>query len=87
MLNTKTKTEAVHTTSLTFESPMGQKDGGKAWLREAFDLINKNKQVGALTVNFGLGGSISGMSFVEKEIISQKDIEFPAEPYKITPLS
>lgn len=79
-LKTRTVTSAVHRTNITYEAPAGaSKDGGRAWLAETFKLINSNRQVGSLTVNFGFGGSISSITFSESEIIPQKDIEFDSD--------
>ena len=76
MLNTKTTTHAVHKTAITYEAPAtAPKDGGKAWLNEAFTFIKNARQVGALTVHFGVGGTVSSMTFEEKELIPQRNIE------------
>lgn len=79
-LNTRTTTNAVHRTAITYEAPAGAtKDGGRAWLAETFRLINSSRQIGTLTVNFGLGGSITSVIFEEKELIPQKDIEISSD--------
>ena len=85
-LKTRTTTSAVHRTAITYDAPTGAaKDGGRAWLAETFKLINSNRQVGSLTVNFGFGGSISSISFSESEIIPQRDIDFDGDTEKVMP--
>ena len=75
-LKTKTITNAVHRTTITYEPPADAlKDGGRAWMVETFKLINSHHQVGVLTIAFGLGGSITSIIFEEKEVIPQRDIE------------
>ena len=79
-LKIKTVTHAVHTNTITFEAPANaSNDGGLRWLNEAFKAIHLNSQVGTLTVQFGLGGSICAMKFEEKEVIPQKNIEFASD--------
>lgn len=75
MIETRTVTHAVHRTTLTTET--SRKDGGKGFLLEVFDTIRANHQVGQLTVQFGVGGSISSVIFEERELIKQNQIEFP----------
>jgi len=80
MLKIKTVTHAVHTNTITFDPPAGfTNDGGQKWLNESFKAIHLNSQVGTLTVQFGLGGSICAMKFEEKEVIPQKNIEFASD--------
>lgn len=79
-LKTKTVTNAVHRTTITYEHPAySSKDGGKKWLLETFNLINTHHQVGVLTVAFGLGGSITSIIFEEKENIPQRNLEVETE--------
>jgi hypothetical protein len=68
-----TRTQAVHKTTITAEDK--KPDGGRALLIEAFDFIRSERQVGKLTAQFGIGGSISSLVFEESESIPQKDIE------------
>lgn len=76
-LNTRTTTHAVDRTTITYTPEPGEriKDGGKIFINEVFDLIQKNQQVGTLTVQFGTGGSISGVAFEEKQLIPQRDVQ------------
>ena len=79
-LKTKTVTNAVHRTTITYEPPADAiKDGGRKWLAETFNLINTHHQVGVLTVAFGLGGSITSIIFEEKEVIPQRNLEVETE--------
>lgn len=76
-LKIRTITHAVHKNTITFDAPINHApDGGQKWLNEAFKLIHLNSQVGALTVQFGPGGSVSSMIFEEREVIPQSKIEF-----------
>ena len=77
MLKITTVTHAVHSNTITFDAPPNHSnDGGLRWLTEAFKVIHLNSQVGTLTVQFGLGGSVCAMKFEERETIPQKNIEF-----------
>jgi hypothetical protein len=79
-LKTKTITNAVHRTTVTYEPPADAvKDGGRRWISETFNLINAHHQVGVLTVAFGLGGSITSIIFEEKETIPQRNLEVETE--------
>jgi len=73
-LKTRTVTQAVSRTTLTLEG-IAKKDGGRSLLLETFDFIHAEEQIGQLTVQFSLGGSISSVIFEERETIPQKDIE------------
>ena len=72
-MNTQTKSSVTHRTIITAE--VKKEDGGRSLLCEAFDFIRKEKQVGKLTAQFGVGGSISSLSFEETSVIAQNDIE------------
>ena len=74
---TQTKSKVTHNTSITAE--VKKDDGGRSLLIEAFDFIRKEKQVGKLTAQFGVGGSISALSFEETAVIAQRDIEVVEE--------
>lgn len=76
-ISSRTTTQAIHKTALTYTAEPGhQKDGGRKFLLEVFDLIRENKQVGALTVNFGVGGGVGTIVFEERHAIAQADISF-----------
>ena len=76
-ITTRTTTQAVHRTTLTYTAePVHIKDGGKKFINEVLDLIRENRQVGILTIEFGRAGGVSGAVFEEKETIAQKDIQF-----------
>lgn len=72
-MKTSTKSSVTHRTTLTADERL--QDGGKALLIEAFDFIRSERQVGKLTAQFGIGGSISSLVFEETESIAQRDIE------------
>ena len=74
---TKTTSSVTHKTSISAE--VKKDDGGKSLLIEAFELIRKERQVGKLTAQFGVGGSISALCFEETSVIAQKDIEVVEE--------
>jgi hypothetical protein len=75
-IKTRTTTQAVHRTIVTAEGT--KNSGGRDLLLETHDLIHSEKNVGQLTVQYGVGGCISSVVFEERETIAQKDIEFPA---------
>lgn len=77
-IKTKTITNAVHRTTIEAKGEP-KRDGGRALLLESFDLIHQEHQVGTLTVNFGPGGSITLLTFEERELIPQRSIEFPGD--------
>ncbi|HEY3620757.1 MAG TPA: hypothetical protein VGK96_28470 [Candidatus Sulfotelmatobacter sp.] len=74
-MNTRTVSTLNHRTTITAETP--RKDGGKSLILEAFNLIHEHKQVGQLTVQFGLGGCVSSVTFDEKSVVPQSSMEFP----------
>jgi hypothetical protein len=76
-MQTQTKSVVTHKTSITAD--VKKDDGGRSLLMESFDFIRKEKQVGKLTAQFGVGGSISSLYFEESSTIAQKDIEFVEE--------
>jgi hypothetical protein len=71
-MKTQTRSTVTHRTTLTADTKPA--DGGRALLLEAFDFIRSEKQVGTLTAHFGLGGSISSLTFEEKDTIPQAAI-------------
>ncbi len=73
-----TRSAVVHTHTVTADEKT--KDGGRGVLVELFDLVRSEKQVGQLTANFGVGGSISDLKFVETEKIAQNEIEVEPKP-------
>jgi hypothetical protein len=76
-LNTRTTTTAVHRTTVTYTpTPGAAKDGGRAWWMETLKLLREHGKPGTLTVNLGLGASITSIIFEEKEVIPQRNIEF-----------
>jgi hypothetical protein len=60
-MQTQTKSVVTHKTSITAD--VKKDDGGRSLLMESFDFIRKEKQVGKLTAQFGVGGSISSLYF------------------------
>jgi hypothetical protein len=76
-MQTQTKSVVTHKTSITAD--VKKDDGGRSLLMESFDFIRKEKQVGKLTAQFGVGGSISSLYFEESSTIAQKDIEVVEE--------
>lgn len=72
-MKTQTRSFITHKTTLTADEK--KPDGGRALLLEAFDFIRQEKQVGKLTAQFGVGGSISSLVFEETDSIAQRDIE------------
>jgi hypothetical protein len=72
-MKTETRSQVVHKTTITADEK--KPDGGRALLIEAFDFIRSERQVGKLTAQFGIGGSISSLVFEETDAIAQKDIE------------
>jgi hypothetical protein len=76
-MQTQTKSVVTHKTSITAD--VKKDDGGRSLLMESFDFIRKEKQVGKLTAQFGVGGSISSLYFEESSTIAQKDIDFVEE--------
>jgi hypothetical protein len=71
-MHTQTKSTVTHRTTLMSDSKPA--DGGRSLLIEAFDFIRSEKQVGKLTAQFGVGGSISSLTFEETDAIPQKSI-------------
>lgn len=67
-----TKTIVTYKTTVTGDK---RNDGGRGLLVELFDFIREEKQVGKLTVQFGVGGSISSLVFEEIENVRKQDIE------------
>ena len=76
-MNTTTKSTVTHKTIITADAK--KDDGGRSLLIEAFDFIRMEKQVGKLTAQFGVGGSISALCFEEVSTIAQKDITVEEE--------
>jgi hypothetical protein len=75
-ITARTTTQAVHRTTLTYTAESNHiKDGGKRFIAEVLDMIRAERQVGTLTIQFGVGGGVSTVVFEEKETIAQKDIE------------
>jgi len=75
-LNTRTQSKLVHRTTLTHIPEIGaRKDGGLAFLNEVVEFIRQEKQIGRLTADFGVGGSISNIVFEETCTVSQRDLE------------
>jgi hypothetical protein len=72
-MNTATRSHVTHKTTITADEK--KPDGGRALLLEAFDFIRQERQVGKLTAQFGVGGSISSLVFEEIDSIAQRDIE------------
>jgi hypothetical protein len=72
-MKTATRSHVTHRTTITADEKLP--DGGKSLLNEAFDFIRQERQVGKLTAQFGIGGSISSLIFEETDSIAQKDIE------------
>jgi hypothetical protein len=72
-MKTQTHSFITHKTALTADEK--KPDGGRALLLEAFDFIRQERQVGKLTAQFGVGGSISSLVFEETDSIAQRDIE------------
>lgn len=72
-MKTATKSIVTHKTTVTSESKTT--DGGRALLIELFDDVRSDKRVGRLTAQFGVGGSISSLTFEETEAIRQEEIE------------
>lgn len=72
-MKTQTKSSVTHKTTVTSESK--KDDGGRSLLVELFNDIRSDKRVGKLTAQFGVGGSISSLTFEETENIAQKEIE------------
>lgn len=72
-MRTATKSHVTHCTHITADEK--KPDGGRGLLIEAFDFIRSERQVGKLTAQFGIGGSISSLVFEETDAIAQKDIE------------
>lgn len=68
------KSEAVHTSKATWVGPK-PRDGGFALLKEAFDWARHNRTPGQMVVNFGTGGSVSDLSFVQSEPTTTPDTE------------
>lgn len=60
------KSEKVHSSIATWEGPR-DRDGGKALLNEAFDFVHEHKQAGRMTIDFGIGGSISSLRYEQRE--------------------
>lgn len=78
-MKTSTKSFVTHKTTVTSEAKTT--DGGRALLIELFDDVRSDKRVGKLTAQFGVGGSISSLTFEETEAIRQTEIELePAPP-------
>lgn len=71
-MKTKTRSKVIHTTAISTSTV---KDGGRALLLELFDDVRSDKRVGKMTAQFGVGGSISSLTFEEVETISQNEIE------------
>lgn len=44
------------------------RDGGRSHLLEAFEVIRREKLHGTMTVEFGLGGSIRGIEFIQRGV-------------------
>lgn len=72
-MKTSTRSTVTHRTTVTSEAR--RDDGGRALLLELFDDIRGDKRVGRLTAQFGVGGSISALTFEETESIPQSSIE------------
>jgi hypothetical protein len=65
----KVKSEEVHRSRATWNGDK-PRDGGKALLLEAFDWVRANRQAGRMTVDFGIGGSVSALEFEQRESIA-----------------
>lgn len=72
-MKTSTRSTVTHKTTVTSE--VKRDDGGRALLLELFDDIRGDRRVGKLTAQFGVGGSISSLTFEETASIRQEDIE------------
>lgn len=72
-MQTSTRSKVIHTTTITADQK--RDDGGRSLLIEAHDFIRGEHQVGRLTVQYGVGGSISSLQFEETETIAQREIE------------
>jgi len=72
-MNASTKSVVTHKTTITSEEK--RLDGGRELLLELFDDLRGDKRVGKLTAQFGVGGSISSLTFEETQNIAQSDIE------------
>lgn len=77
-----TRSAVTHTHTISAEEK--RTDGGRALLLELFDDVREDKRVGQLVAQFGVGGSISDLKFVETESIKQNEIEVEPKPPKIT---
>lgn len=75
-MKTRTKSTVTHRTEVTSDGKNG--DGGRSLLLELFDDIRSDRRVGKLTAQFGVGGSISLLTFEETQNIPQRDIEVEA---------
>ena len=72
-MNTKTRSEVTHRTFCTSE--VKKNDGGRSLLLETFDFIHQEHQVGKLEAQFGTGGAISSLVFVETKNVIKDDLE------------
>lgn len=75
-MKTSTKSIVTHRTSVTSEEK--RIDGGRSLILELVDDVRGDKRVGKLTAQFGVGGSLSSLTFEETENIPQKSIEVDA---------
>lgn len=74
-LNMRTTSKLVHRTVITHVPEFGaRQDGGLAFLNEVIAEIRQEKQVGRLTVDFGVGGGVGNISFEETASVSQRDL-------------
>lgn len=72
-MKTSTRSFVTHKTAVTSEEK--RSDGGRSLLLELFDDVHGDKRVGKLTAQFGVGGSLSSLTFEETETIPQASIE------------
>lgn len=72
-MKTSTRSIVTHRTAVAAEEKRA--DGGRSLLLELFDDVHGDKRVGRLTAQFGVGGSISSLTFEETEVIRQNEIE------------
>lgn len=72
-MKTSTRSTVTHKTTCTSE--VKRDDGGRSLLLELFDDVRMDRRVGKLTAQFGVGGSISSLTFEETANIKQEDIQ------------
>lgn len=84
MLQSKTTSKVLHRTVLSWEwEPGHHRDRGEKFLASVLKLIRDERQIGRLTIDFGVGGGVSSVVFEETESIKQGEIEVaPQTPPK-----